>query len=431
MPVDTREQFDDPRLAQLVPNERSLGMAGSAILGIAAHVNRLADEGRSIANFTIGDFDPAIFPIPKALEQGIVAKLQAGETRYPPAVGMPQLRSAVRAHYERHLGLSYPEGSVQVGAGARPPIYAAFESIVDAGDVVVYPVPTWNVEYYVYLRGAEGVPVVTTPETGFMPTADDLLPHLGRARVILLNSPLNPAGTVIDPELLRAIGEAIVAENARRLDEGRRPCILIYDQVYWQLTYGDYRHATPIELVPEMAKYTIMIDAISKCWAGTGLRVGWAVAPPYLTGRLKPLVGHMGAWAARAEQLATADLLDDDTTAEAYLSDFKGALQRRLGALYNGLQAMKAEGLPVDGLDPQGAIYLSARFDLHGRTVAGRLIDSDEALRIVLLEEAGVAVVPFTAFGYPEGSGWVRFSVGACTEADVEAALGRIKALLA
>jgi len=383
-----------------------------------------------VSNFTIGDFDPSLFPIPQPLKDGIVAKLEAGETRYPPAVGMPQLRASIREHYRRHLRLDYPEGSVQVGAGARPPIFAAFETLVEPGDVVLYPVPTWNVGYYIYLRGAEGIPVVTSPERGFMPTAADLLPHLDRAQVVLLNSPLNPAGTVIDPELLKEISEAIVAENAKRLDAGRRPITLIYDQVYWQLTHGDYKHTTPVELVPEMARYTVLVDAISKSWAATGLRVGWCVAPPYIVSRLKPLVGHMGAWAARAEQLSTADLLDDDTAAEAYMTPFKAALHRRLHMLFAGLQEMKAAGKPVDCLDPQGAIYLSARFDLHGKTVKGRTIDSDEALRSLILEEAGVAVVPFTAFGYPENSGWVRFSVGAVTEDAVAQAIERLGALL-
>lgn len=430
MAVDTRPFFEDPRLAKTVPTARSLGMEGSAILAIAAHVGQLVAEGRTVSNFTIGDFDPAIFPIPDALKEGIKDKLDAGETRYPPAVGMPQLRASIRAHYVRHLGLDYPEGTVQVGAGARPPIYSAFESLVNPGDVVVYPVPTWNVGYYVYLRGGESVPVVTSPETGFMPTAADLLPHLGRAQLILLNSPLNPTGTVIAPELLREICEAIVAENAQRLEQGRRPVTLIYDQVYWQLTFGGYRHVTPIELVPEMARYTVLVDAISKCWAATGLRVGWAVAPPYIVGRMKPLVGHMGAWAARAEQLATADLLDDDAAQAAYMDGFKAAIRRRLNILYEGLQGMKADGLPADSLDPQGAIYLSARFDLHGKTIRGRTIETDEDLRILLVEEAGVAVVPFTAFGYPEGSGWVRFSVGAVSEEAVESAVTRLRALL-
>jgi len=430
-PLDTRPHFADPRLAERVPNERALGIRGSQILGIAAHVTRLLEEGQTVSNFTIGDFDPALFPIPTALREGIVAKLEAGETRYPPAVGMPQLRASVRAHYRRHLGLDYPEGSVQVGAGARPPIFAAFETLVEPGDVVVYPVPSWNVGYYVYLRGAEGVPMVTSPERGFMPTAADLLPHLERAQLILLNSPLNPAGTVIEPELLREMCEAIVEENRRRLDAGRRPITLVYDQVYWQLTHGDYRHTTPVEQVPEMARYTVLVDAVSKCWAATGLRVGWCVAPPYVVSRMKPLVGHMGAWAARAEQLATADLLDDDEAAGEFMTGFRAGIHRRLSMLYQGLQGMASDGLPVDSLDPQGAIYLSARFDLHGRTVRGRTIDSDEALRSLILEEAGVAVVPFTAFGYPENSGWVRFSVGAVTEEAVAQALQRLRELLA
>jgi len=430
MALDTTPQFDDPRLAATVPTARAKELKGSSILAIAAHVNRLKAEGRTVSNFTIGDFNTAIFPIPARLREGIKDKLDAGETRYPPAVGVPELRASVRGHYERHLGLSYPEGCVQVGAGARPPIYAAFETLVEPGDVVVYPVPTWNVGYYVFLRGAEGVPVVTSPDTGFMPTAADLLPHLDRAQLILLNSPLNPTGTVIAPELLKEIGEAIVAENRKRLDEGRRPLMLIYDQVYWQLVYGDYRHVTPVELVPEMARYTVMVDAISKCWAGTGLRVGWAVAPPYVIGRMKPLIGHMGAWAARAEQLATADLLDDDAAQADYMVPFKDALRERLTILHDGLQAMKAQGLPADCLDPQGAIYLSARFELHGKTVAGRTITTDEDLRNLLLEEAGVAVVPFTAFGYPEGSGWVRFSVGAVDLDAVHGAVTRLQALL-
>jgi aspartate aminotransferase len=430
MAIDTSPYFDDARLPATVPTARSREMQGSSILAIAAHVGRLLEEGRTVSNFTIGDFDPAIFPIPEHLRDGIKRHIDAGETRYPPAVGMPQLRKAIRGQYERQLGLSYPEGSVQVGAGARPPIYAAFETLVEPGDVVVYPVPTWNVGYYVYLRGGVGIPLITKPETGFMPTASDLLPHLDRAQVVLLNSPLNPAGTVIAPELLEAICEAIVVENRGRLESGRRPLMLIYDQVYWQLTFGEYRHVTPVELVPEMARYTVMVDAISKSWAGTGLRVGYAVAPPYVVGRMKPLIGHMGAWAARAEQLATADLLNDDAAQAAYMVPFKEALRQRLTILHDGLQAMKAEGLAADCLDPQGAIYLSARFDLLGKSVGGRTIDSDEDLRIFLLEEAGVAVVPFTAFGYPEGSGWVRFSVGAVEVDDVHGAVTRLRALL-
>jgi aspartate aminotransferase len=247
--------------------------------------------------------------------------------------------------------------------------------------------------------------------------------------VLLLNSPLNPCGTVMDPALLKPVCEAIVEENARREAAGERPLILIYDQVYWQIVFEGYTHQTPIHMVPEMAKYTVLVDAISKAWAGTGIRVGWAVAPPWIRDRMKALIGHMGAWAARAEQMATADLLADPDLVDPFMDGFKVELSDRLCALRDGFRAMRDRGCPVDCLDAQGAIYLSARLDLVGRTIRGREIKTDDDIRSVLLHEANVAVVPFSAFGYPDGTGWVRFSVGSVSMEDVQAALQNIERL--
>jgi aspartate aminotransferase len=432
MPVDVNDMLTHADvLSERAPSPLARGLQGSAILKIAGEVRALKATGAPVGNFTIGDFNPEFFSIPDAFRERIKAELDAGQTNYPPAVGIPELREAVRGFYADRLGLDYPEGTVQVGAGARPPIFAAFQTILDTGDIVLYPVPTWNIRYYVYLNRAEGVPIVTRPENGFMPTAEDLLPHLSTARLIVLNSPLNPCGTVIAENLLRDICEAIVDENERRLPLGERPLMLIYDQVYWQLTFEEYTHHTPVGLVPEMAQYTVLVDAISKSWAATGLRVGWAVAPPWIRGRMGPLVGHMGAWAARAEQRATAAMLDEPADVDAYMVRFKSDVQRRLQILRDGVLAFKEQGLPVDCLDAQGAIYLSVRFDLDGMTHPTRgSIEGDEAVRQLLLEEAGIALVPFTAFGYPSGTGWTRFSVGAVTERDIEDALGRLGEVL-
>ncbi len=431
MALDVRATFDDQqRLAASTPNQFAKGLEGSQILAIAAHVARVREEGNHVSNFTIGDFDPAIFPIPTVLKDRIGLELDAGQTNYPPAVGIPELRAAIRSFYKARLGIDYPAGCVQVGAGARPPIYAAFRTILEPGDKLVFPVPTWNLRYYAYLNGAEAVQVETRPENGFMPTAADLLPHVPTARMVVLNSPLNPCGTVISPELLEEICNAILAENRRRAADGERPLILLYDQVYWQITFDGNRHYTPMDLVPEMAPYTILVDAISKCWAATGLRVGWAVCPPWMVDKMKPLVGHMGAWAARAEQKATAAMLAEPERVDPWSADFQAAIKRRLDLLSDGIQALKAEGLPCDSLPVQGAIYLSARFDLHGKTIAGCRIESDEDARVAILEQAGVAVVPFTAFGYRENTGWVRFSVGAVSEEDVVRAVEAMGTLL-
>ncbi len=404
-------------------------LRGSSILAIAGKVQALKAEGRPISNFTIGDFDPSLFPVPDALKEAVADAYRANQTNYPPAIGMPELRSAVRRLYGSRLGLEYPEGSVQVGSGARPPIFAAFYATVDPGDAVIYGVPSWNVNHYVQLVGAEHRVVTGNPEQGFMLTAEAIEPHVAGARLLCLNSPLNPAGTVFEPTQLEAIAKLVVAENRRRATSGERPLFILYDQVYWQLVFEPARHVTPVTLVPEAAAYTIHVDAISKCWAATGLRVGWAVAPPPVVARMKPLVGHVGAWAPRPEQIATAALLEAPERVDAYLADFAGRIEAALLRLAEGFDRMAAAGLPVRALPPRGALYLSVQFDVMGRQVGGVPLD-DDSLGAWLLEEAGVAVVPFTAFGYPAGSGFVRFSVGSVSSGDIDRALERIEALL-
>lgn len=429
MTVEVASQYaaaEDTAARATAPSMDAL--KGSSILAIAQQVRDLRAQGRTIHNLTIGDFDPAVFPVPPALVQGIKDALDAGHTNYPPAVGVPELREAICALYRRELGLDFPVDSVIVGSGARPPIFAAFQAIVEPGDTVVFPVPSWNVEHYVTLNKGQGVRLVTRPEDGFMPTAEQLAPHLSTARLLVINSPQNPSGSVISEALLAGICDAILSENARRREVGERPLMLMYDAVYWQLVHGSTPHLTPIGLRPEMAPYTVIIDAISKAWAATGLRVGWGIAPPWVRAKMQALIGHMGAWAAKAEQLATATLLAEPAGLGDYMQTFSAGIQDRLTALADGIASMKAEGLPIDCLPVEGAIYLSLHLGVQGRSSgSGRVLGSDEDVRAWLLEEAGVAVVPFTAFGYPAGSGWMRMSVGSVTMDDVRATLDAIR----
>jgi aspartate aminotransferase len=292
--------------------------------------------------------------------------------------------------------------------------------VLDAGDRVVYPVPSWNNNHYAHLCGAEGVAVVTRSEDGFLPTAELLRPHLRSARLLSLNSPLNPAGTGFERGQLAEIAQAVVDENRRRQGHDR-PLYLLYDHIYWMLAADTAPHWTPVDLVPEVARYTIFVDGISKSFAATGLRVGWACGPPYLVGRLRDFLGHVGAWAPRPEQVATAEVLEA-RGARAVANELRGGLLERLTALYDGIEAMREEGLPVGALPPAGALYLSARFDLLRR------LGSNEAIRKHLLDRAGFAVVPFQAFGLREDSGWFRLSVGAVGLEDIARALPRLRA---
>ena len=403
------------------------GLVGSEILKIAADVAALIRGGQKVCNLTVGDFAPAQFPIPQAMLDGVKAALDAGQTNYPPSSGILELREAVADFYAARLGLRYPVESVLVAGGARPLIYSVYRALVEPGDVVLYGVPSWNNNHYAYINGAQAVELKCLAEDGFMPTVEALSPHLSKAALLFLTSPLNPTGTMLERGAREGICEAVLAENARRSRTGDKPLFVVFDQVYWMLTFHGHEHACPPQVAAELAPYTVLIDAISKSFAATGLRVGYAFGPPKVIGRMAALVGHMGAWAPRAEQVATTGLLRDGAAVDSFLAEMLPAVYARLSALHEGLKALHARGHRVSSIEPQGAIYLTARFELEGLTTpGGAVMKTDEDVRRYLLEAAGVAVVPFRAFGYPGDDGWMRLSVGAVSMADVDGALGRL-----
>ncbi|HXO21939.1 MAG TPA: aminotransferase class I/II-fold pyridoxal phosphate-dependent enzyme, partial [Thermoanaerobaculia bacterium] len=400
---------------------------------VAAEMRALKAAGRPVCDLTVGDFDPRQFPIPERLATAVEAALRNGETNYPASNGMPALRQAILRFYARELNLQYPLESVLVASGARPVIYGLFRAVCDPGDRVVYPVPSWNNNHYVHLVGAVGVPVPCGPEDRFLPTREAIRGLLPGARLLCLNSPLNPTGTAISRGALAGICDSILAENEARSRSGERPLYLLYDQIYWMLCFGDTVHVTPQEIAPEMARYTLLVDGISKAFAATGLRVGWAVGPADVIARMSALLGHIGAWAPRAEQVATVELLDDADAIRAFHRTFKPAIEARLELLHGGFQAMKARGLAVESIPPMGAIYLTARIHPFGRrTPEGAPLRTNEDVRRYVLEAAGIGIIPFQAFGSREENGWFRLSVGAASPADIEAALPRLAdALLA
>jgi aspartate aminotransferase len=282
----------------------------------------------------------------------------------------------VTAWYSRALGLDYPVESVLVLSGSRPGIYGTYRVLVDPGDVVVFPVPSWNNNHYTYLVGGVPRPIPCTAADRFQPSRESVRAAIPGARLLALCSPLNPTGTVI-------------------------------------------------------SRYTVLIDGISKAFAATGLRVGWAVGPTDVIFKMMSLMGHLGGWAPRPEQCATIELLNDASAVTEFGVTFRRGIQARLDALANGLAKMKASGLPVDSLEPAGAMYLTARVAPFGkRTPDGKLISTNDDVRGYLLSAAGLAVVPFQAFGTKDDDGWFRWSVGAVGLAEVEAALPRIEAAL-
>ena len=406
-------------------------LIGSEILKISGDIRALAAQGKQICNLTVGDYSSAQFRIPKLLEEELLRSIAAGETTYPPSDGMPALRSAVVRLYEERLGLRYGTESVLITGGSRPSIYAVYRALVDPGDAVVYPVPSWKNNHYCHLVGARPVPVVCGKEEQFLPTRSSLAEAVRGARLLSVNSPLNPAGTAFSREALEGICDLVLEENRRR-GPGERPLYLLYDQVYWMLTFGATRHENPVSLRPELAPYTFFIDGISKSLAATGLRVGWTVGPADVVARMGSILGHVGAWAPRAEQLAAAKFLGAFDEMTSYLRTLKEGLELRLGFLADAFAALRVEGFPVETAAPMGAIYLSARFDLNGRTTPdGEVLRTNEDIRRYLLKAAGLAVVPFQAFGLVHDSGWFRLSVGAVSVDDLRGMLPGLRSALA
>src|SRR5256885_6197141 len=225
----------DPR-AGLCRMARDL--VGSEILRIASEVRVAKSRGEKICDLTVGDFSSREFPIPDKLREGVLRALAAGETNYPPSDGVLRLREAVREFYHRALSLDVPLESVLIAGGSRPLIFATYAALVDRGDVVVYPVPSWNNNHYCHLVGAKGIAIATDPEDGFLPTAGLIEPHVRSARPIALNTPLNPAGTVLPAQALKRICEAVVSENERRArGRGEAPYVP-YDQGHWVPAVG-------------------------------------------------------------------------------------------------------------------------------------------------------------------------------------------------
>jgi aspartate aminotransferase len=402
-------------------------LIGSEIVKLGGEIREKIRRGEKIYNFTVGDFDPAIFPIPRELEDGIIEAYRKHFTNYPAAEGNLDLREAIAVFLKDREELVYNPDEILVASGGRPLIYSLFRTLIDKGDTVVYAVPSWNNNHYTHLNGGAHVVIEATAENNFMPTAEALRPHVKEATLICLCSPQNPTGTTISRKDLSDICLLVLEENARR-GAGEKKLFVLYDQMYWQLTYGSIQHYNPVSLFPAMREYTIFIDAISKAFAATGVRVGWSFGPAEIIGKMKAIMTHIGSWAPMAEQKATAAYLLQKENIDAYLKTFRGAVSARLQQIYEGFVTLKNEGFNVDVLAPEAAIYLTIKIDLAGKKTKEGLLLKDQAdVTSYLLNEAGLAIVPFSAFGAPKTSPWYRLSVGTCKLEDIPEMIRKLR----
>ena len=405
-------------------------LIGSEIVKLGADIKEKIKSGDKIYNYTIGDFDSSIFPIPQKLEQEIIESYKKGNTTYPPAEGILALRESISSFIKEREGLDFATDEILVAAGGRPLIYALYRAIVDKDDKVIYSVPSWNNNHYVHFTEGNHQVIETTSETNFMPTAADIKPHIKDAVLIALCSPLNPTGTIFKKEELEAICDLVLEENKHRAGDEKKLYVM-YDQMYWTLTYGDSKHYDPVSLRPEMKDYTVFIDGISKAFAATGVRVGWALGPKHILAKMRAINSHVGAWSPMAEQHATAKFLLQTPTIDKYFVHFKKELEERLQLIYECFQQLKSEGFAVDACAPQAAIYLTIQINLAGKkTMENNLLVTQADATSYILNEAKLAVVPFYAFGAARDSSWYRLSVGTCKKEEIPEMLELLKKAL-
>jgi len=405
-------------------------LIGSEIVKLGGEIREKIRQGENIYNFTVGDFDPSIFPIPKELEDAIVDAYRKHFTNYPAAEGNLDLREAILSFTKDTEDLDYGLGEILVASGGRPLIYAMFRAICDKGDKIIYPVPSWNNNHYTHFVGGDHIVIEAKAENNFMPTAVDIRPHIKDSVLISLCSPQNPTGTTFKKNDLEAICDLVLEENKRR-GETQKKLYVMYDQMYWHLTYGAIQHYNPVSLRPEMRNYTIFIDAISKVFAATGVRVGWSLGPASVIAKMKSILTHLGAWAPMAEQKAVAHYLYNRDGIKRFLSHFKKEIEDRLHRIYEGFMQLKSEGLPVDAIGPEAAIYLTIKIDLVGKkTKEGKIIESQSEVTAYILNKANLAVVPFYAFGADRSSAWYRLSVGTCKREEINEMIGKLREAL-
>ena len=406
------------------------GIKTSPILTLAAEINDKIAAGEQFYNLTVGDFNPDIFPIPEAYREGIINAYKDGETNYPGAKGLLGLRQAVSAYLNHYGQLDYAPDNILITGGARPIIYAIYKALIDPGDKVIFPVPSWNNDHYSHLNSAQQLLFETHPEDNFMPRIGEIRKRLDGARLLALCSPLNPTGTALSRQGLEDICDMVLEENARRAGK-EKPLYVLFDQIYWMLTFGDTVHYNAVQIRPEMREYAIFIDGISKAFAATGVRLGWGFGPADVLAKMRSVVAHMGAWAPRAEQAAAAKFLMRTDLVDDYMANIRKQIQNRLDGFYKRFKALEESGHQVTAIAPQAAMYLTVQFDLAGKATAdGRKLNNSADVHRYILDEAKVGLVPFSYFGASEDSTWYRLSVGTCHIDQINDIMDNIEAAL-
>jgi len=377
-------------------SDKVLNIAPSMTLAVNAKLKKMVDEGVEVFGFGVGEPD---FDTPEYIRNAAVEAMNKGFTRYTPAQGTIELRKAICAKLKRENSLDYEPNQIIVSSGAKHSLSNAFAAILNPGDEVIVPVPYW-VSYTEIIKLNDGVPVLvqTKKENNFKMSGEELKNAItAKTKAILINSPSNPTGAVYTEKELREIADIAVQNNL----------FVVSDEIYERIIYDDNKHISIASFNSEIKDLTILINGMSKSYAMTGWRLGYAAGNEKLIKAMSSVQGHAVSHPSSITQYAAAAALNGPQ------DDLKNMVQefsKRRNYMYGRINAMKG----LSCIKPEGAFYVYVDISSYlGRNLCGIKLDSCLDFAQTMLEKGHVAVVPGAAFGT---EGFVRISYATSME---------------
>jgi len=380
----------------------------SATMAATAKARELARQGRNIISLSVGEPD---FDTPDNIKEAGIRAIREGKTKYTDVDGIPELKEAICAKFQRENGLSYTPSQVNVSPGGKAVLFNALVATLSPGDQVVIPAPYW-VSYpdMVLLAGGEPVPVMTTAQNGFKMRPEDLEAAITpRTRWLLINSPSNPSGAAYTRADLKALADVLL----------RHPQVwVLTDDMYEHLIYGDFEYTTMAQVEPALYDRTLTMNGVSKAYAMTGWRIGYAAGPEPLIKAMGKVMGQTTSNPSSISQWAAVEALNGT---QAFIKPNAELFETRRDLVVSMLNQASGLRCPT----PEGAFYVYPSCEgLIGRkTPAGKRIETDEDFVVELLEAEGCAAVHGAAFGL---SPFLRISY-ATSNAILEDACQRIQ----
>lgn len=360
--------------------QRVKSLTPSTTLAITAKAKELKDEGHDVIGLGAGEPD---FNTPQNIIDAAVRSMNEGQTKYTPSAGLPLLKKEIVAKFKRDQKLDYDPSEIIVTSGAKHALYTLFQVLLDEGDEVIIPTPYW-VSYPEQVKLADGKPVYIEgfEDNDFKITPNQLRNAISdRTKAVIINSPSNPTGVLYTAEELRALGEVCLEKNL----------LIVSDEIYEKLTYGDHTHVSIAEISPELKEQTIIINGVSKSHSMTGWRIGYAAGNKEIINAMTNLASHSTSNPTTTAQYGTIEAYSGS---QESVEQMRQAFEERLNIIYNKL--IQIPGFAC--VKPQGAFYLFPNAQKAAELTGYKNVDD---FANALLEEALVAVVPGSGFGAP------------------------------